>query len=627
MQELPVLEDRPPIENLSDIDESVSNETQEEDQSMQMSDDEYLTFQLPGNYCRAPNGSRNCLFYGCQNTTRCRIPKSVKLQLLLHSNYYVPPHARVCQEHLVENSWDLLVTAPNRCFEFSPQNVFEMLEWLKAPRSHIIDFENLNENHDAELYYWTGRTRDEFERIFSESPSLVNSCRNSRTALGILLSKLRTGESNARLSTFFGMSRQNLERLMKIARECLDSEFVPRHIGFDQITREQIIEKNLEVPTALFANSGEAILICDGTYMFTQKSSNFSFQKETYSLQKHRNLIKPFLLVACDGTIIDICGPYHANKSDSVILNSMLGPGGILNWMLEPGDIFILDRGFRDSIPVLEENGFVGIMPESRAHGASQLSTILANKSRMCTICRWPVEVVNGRLKRDFKLFRHEYCNLALPHFFSDLRIAAALTNAFHVLLLDSPLARDFIQAARNRLNTPNHLADFIDENRLNRNRAAFEFISADDNDLQAFPILTHEELVLFAVGTYQVKLAPSYYSEHVRNTGTFLFQKYMGDVNVLSSFNMPHGNVLLLRARIKSRHISAKVYHCYILIDADNSNSGINSICHYYCTCFTGRRTIGCCAHVMCLVWFLGLARHQNATRRPALFLDSVII
>lgn len=216
-----------------------------------------------------------------------------------------------------------------------------MLEWLKAPRSHIIDFENLNENHDAELYYWTGRTRDEFERIFSESPSLVNSCRNSRTALGILLSKLRTGESNARLSTFFGMSRQNLERLMKIARECLDSEFVPRHIGFDQITREQIIEKNLEVPTALFANSGEAILICDGTYMFTQKSSNFSFQKETYSLQKHRNLIKPFLLVACDGTIIDICGPYHANKSDSVILNSMLGPGGILNWMLEPGDIFL----------------------------------------------------------------------------------------------------------------------------------------------------------------------------------------------------------------------------------------------------------------------------------------------
>lgn len=36
---------------------------------------------------------------------------------------------------------------------------------------------------------------------------------------------------------------------------------------------------------------------------------------------------------------------------------------------------------------------------------------------------------VNGRFKRDFKLFRHIFFNLALPHLIEDYKIAAALMN------------------------------------------------------------------------------------------------------------------------------------------------------------------------------------------------------
>lgn len=360
--------------------------------------------------------------------------------------------------------------------------------------------------------------------------------------------------------------------------------------------------------------------------MYIQKSSNFTFQKVTYSLHKYRNLLKPFLFVTCDGHIIDISGPYQATQNDATILNNLLdGPGRVIHWLLQFGDIFILDRGFRDSIPMLESHGYVGIMPESQARRATQLSTIQANKSRMCTICRWPVEVVNGRLKRDFKIFRHEYCNVAMSHFFTDLKIAAALTNAFHVDIIDSPHASDFINIARERLNVANNLADYVDEKRLNRNRAHFENITVEQNNVTAFPILTAEELTLFAVGTYQIKLAPSYYSEHVRSSGSFLIQQYNGDLNDLSAFTMPSSNVQLIRAHIKSRHVSSKMYHCYILIHQDNP--GIECIRNYCCSCFTGRRTIGSCAHIMCLVWFLGWARHQDVIRRPALFLDTIII
>lgn len=40
------------------------------------------------------------------------------------------------------------------------------------------------------------------------------------------------------------------------------------------------------------------------------------------------------------------------------------------------------------------------------------------------------------------------------------------------------------------------------------------------------------EELSLFAVGTYQIKLAPCYYSLHIRNTNTFAIQKYNSTIS-----------------------------------------------------------------------------------------------
>ena len=50
------------------------------------------------------------------------------------------------------------------------------------------------------------------------------------------------------------------------------------------------------------------VLIADGTYCFIQKSANLEFQRETYSIQKKRNLIKPFVVCASDGTIFQKLG-------------------------------------------------------------------------------------------------------------------------------------------------------------------------------------------------------------------------------------------------------------------------------------------------------------------------------
>jgi hypothetical protein len=48
-------------------------------------------------------------------------------------------------------------------------------------------------------------------------------------------------------------------------------------------------------------------------------------------------------------------------------------------------DIVILDRGFRDALPFLEEIGIKGEMPKFLKKGEKQMSTEDANLSRLVT--------------------------------------------------------------------------------------------------------------------------------------------------------------------------------------------------------------------------------------------------
>jgi hypothetical protein len=54
------------------------------------------------------------------------------------------------------------------------------------------------------------------------------------------------------------------------------------------------------------------------------------------------------------------------------------------NWVNE-NDIFIVDRGFRDALPLLEEIGIKGEMPKFLKKGEKQMSTEYANLSRLVT--------------------------------------------------------------------------------------------------------------------------------------------------------------------------------------------------------------------------------------------------
>ncbi|KAH9635438.1 hypothetical protein HF086_006375 [Spodoptera exigua] len=163
-------------------------------------------------------------------------------------------------------------------------------------------------------------------------------------------------------------------------------------------------------------------------------------QAKTYSLHKYRNLIKPFLIVASNGHIVDVWGPYSATISDASIMNDLFAEeNGPLRSYFREGDVFILDRGFRDAIINLVSYNYEPHKPESLEEGETQLPTIRANKSRCVTICRWVIEVINGKFKRDYKLLIQTYFNNTCRNVMTDFRIAAALVNVFHKLITNNP--------------------------------------------------------------------------------------------------------------------------------------------------------------------------------------------
>lgn len=290
---------------------------------------------------------------------------------------------------------------------------------------------------------------------------------------------------------------------------------------------------------------------------------------------------------------MDCLGPYKVITSDAEIMLSLFNDENspVRNFFRE-SDIFILDRGFRDSIPLLKQCGYETHMPASLIQGNNQLTTEQANQSHCVTICRWPVEVVNGHLKRDFKLFRHEYNNKALPHLMQDFKIAAALYNRFVVRLKDRSDAQTIFDVVVERFKLPNKLADVVSSLNLNRRSANFLSITAIRENVLFFPRLTYEELILFSLGTYQIRQAASYNSEHVKANGSYIIEvcPELPDYINLSQMNIEHdtGNVTLLRVKVRSRHVGRKIYYTYSLIV--NHSSGRSGILEYCCNCIVGR-------------------------------------
>jgi len=93
--------------------------------------------------------------------------------------------------------------------------------------------------------------------------------------------------------------------------------------------------------------------VADATYTYIDKSANNDFQRLTYNKQKKR--LKPMTICSTDGRIVDFYGLYVAVNNDATILTHVLDSNDDFKALIREGDIFLLDRGFRDCVKELSQ--------------------------------------------------------------------------------------------------------------------------------------------------------------------------------------------------------------------------------------------------------------------------------
>ncbi|KAH0534761.1 hypothetical protein KQX54_008093 [Cotesia glomerata] len=295
-------------------------------------------------------------------------------------------------------------------------------------------------------------------------------------------------------------------------------------------------------------------------------------------MHKLRSLIKPMVCVAPNGYIIDIFRPFPATQNDVSILLAIRKNMPQVKCKFKPGDVFVVDKGFRDAVNYLQDKGFIAKLPDSIPAGESQLTDLNANHSRIVTKIRYVVETINGHLKTCFKYFDN---------------------------------------LMKSKLNQKNTLGQIVKECNLNRKRSRFHNINENDLQVQDFPILTEQDLYLIALGRYQLNQAKCYYGEHISTDGKLTIELCTDITHIdFTSYELHITDPLFLKARIQLRHINKTKYYIYIL--DDKNVEGRDSIKAYYCTCKNGVRTVGCCIHIRTVIWYLGYAKHQKQLPKP---------
>lgn len=605
---------------------------------------------------RTKSSSTKCAFPLCLNDQNLkRIPTNNRITILKNYRVFVPFEGRACPRHFEIITWSgITCSSPGLIHEYTTKQIEDMVDILRGfgnnnqlkKQGTLKFFFRLQTIIDCDYFLYkvleeqrlktnnvkrdTGLTMDQFNDLKVGLPSLRECYSNDRSAHDALytyLMKMRTAQPNEDIAKFFGVSVVTVYRRLKKVRGVFERDFIPNNINYLR-THEDISNHTTQMCRILHCNNNNerAIIICDGTYIYTHKSSNFDFQKKSYNDQKKKNFVKVMMIVGSDGTIFYALGPYAATDNDAKILRDIFENSNTFN-NLRAGDILILDRGFRDVTNFIRERNLVAKMPNFVQRSGKgkerkgQLTTIQANESRLVTAIRFVVETRNGHMKTIWKAFDRSWGTIPLQHMMTDFKICAGLINKyFNTFESNKELADELANRMLARVNTPNTLSTIVRKRGFETKYSRFEVFDS----LHELPSLSQDDLILISLGPYQIHNAPSYVQMHSKqNNGEFVIFKVPDDITeeFCSQFNSDGRSLILLMARLKSRFQSNKKHDTFVLID--KNASGPEAVIAYCCECYNGLRTVGCCSHVMCIIWFSLHVKSQYIAHKPAAFLN----
>ncbi|OXA49105.1 hypothetical protein Fcan01_16229 [Folsomia candida] len=565
-----------------------------------------------------------------------------RVDVFIKREIFIPEGSRLCKDHMGEDGKLLSflvqgLQGQRRTIKLSP---IEIQRWFSVLRTNAIrnqapDYNDENTIADNDFFTITSLSKDQFRNLYELCGPVQVSGHDRivyKIDLIMFLCKLRQGIPDEFLKAIFHYStRQAVSLAVNKVRESLMRAFVRTNLGPDSMTRQQFIHRHVsDFANQLYNPNPEkpqAILCIDGTYIEIATSSNFRIARQSYCMHKSYHLVKPIMIVAPDGYIFDVHGPYFSDSknNDAKILIDELQRDirGFGQWIQE-GDIVIVDYGYRESIPTLQRLGIRAKIPNIVRGRATrdQLPTEEANNNRLITKSRWVVEARNGHLKSVFKFFAHRVESHNCVHLGDLVRIACALLNAFHLPITmpgyNADEAKEMLRIAAQ----PNHLMQRVHDERL-ETRAPTQWFPMTSDHLPAFPHLSLQYLRDLTFGKYQVKLAPAYVQDKNTRDGEY-------------RFDLSRESPGLLRAQVYSRHTRAAKYQLWIQfheVPFEEALAGEqlphplpNPIQGWYCQCKTGARTLGTCSHIASVLWFMGWARHQDKLQAPSHSLLGII-
>ena len=211
-----------------------------------------IKLELP----KASSKSSNCIICGSRRTDSRpfylkRLKPEARAKIFSKTGIFVPAKARACVKHFdgdnLHSECYGKIKIESHNFDASDKDITDLLSSMRkmTESSNKLDFDSEDSLSDSDYLRLTGIDKSQFETMHSCLTSVYSTeVRSSRTALALLLVKLRTGLSLPVLSTLFGIKKRACGKAIHSARQALMTDFVPQHLGFEHVSRAEIIENH-----------------------------------------------------------------------------------------------------------------------------------------------------------------------------------------------------------------------------------------------------------------------------------------------------------------------------------------------------------------------------------------------
>lgn len=118
-----------PVSNESAVNEPAANEPAANEPALDNVNTQNVV--IP-DYRRAANSNHRCVFPNCHSTRLHSISDKLRAIVLNNHKFYLPNLARVCGQHLMSNSWEILYDSENSLETFTTEHIRHVFSFVNA---------------------------------------------------------------------------------------------------------------------------------------------------------------------------------------------------------------------------------------------------------------------------------------------------------------------------------------------------------------------------------------------------------------------------------------------------------------------------------------------------------------